>query len=129
MELDLLVLIDGFNEVALPYPDNLQKGVTGHFPRGWDLLAAGPTGALGSDLMGEIFRLRGEREWWRKVFARPPLVWSNLALVIWDRISRRKRKAITELQTSPRKGNTPLPLVLAGHPGGRPGGGRDPLEA
>lgn len=117
MEPDLVILLDGFNEVALPFPDNLLKGVTGHFPRGWDLLAGGPTGALGGERMGEIFRLRGEREWWRRIFASPLLRWSNLALVLWDRLSRSKRKAITALQLEPRKTGEALPLVLAGPPG------------
>lgn len=125
MEPDLVLLLDGFNEVALPGPDNLAKGVTGHFPRGWDLLAGGPSGALGSQLMEEIMRLRGERRWWRGFFSRWPLRESNLALVLWDVVSRRKRKAIARLQLAPREDPGSLPLVLAGPPGFA----RDPREA
>jgi hypothetical protein len=81
-QLDVLINIDGFNEVALPRAENVEHGVFAAFPRAWHERVV-----TGNDIplmraIGHIEHLRQQRgelaetfrHWW----------WSPTAVLIWN---------------------------------------------
>lgn len=84
---DLVVNLDGFNEVALPVAELLPNEVSPYFPRGWQL----QVGDLSQQLRLTIARLsslRERRAAWAGPFTRSPLSHSFLAALIWRLFDR-----------------------------------------
>lgn len=102
---DVVVNIDGFNEVALAPAQLIPRGVFPFFPRDWaDMLGA--TGdPVRARLIGEITYLRKERGDLAAFFSRGWLPWSPLAACVWtlrDRaVERRIARAQHALETAP----------------------------
>jgi hypothetical protein len=83
-KLDAVLLIDGFNEIALPPLENLTRGVFPFFPRSWDYRVADLNLATGTRaLLGEAaFLVRRRSELARAVEA-SPLRHSRTLLLAW----------------------------------------------
>jgi hypothetical protein len=82
MHFDVIVNLDGFNEVALPVTENLPKGVSPFYPRNW----YGRLGVLDSTMFALSRRhaeLMESRAFWAETFSRFPLRWSVTANVAW----------------------------------------------
>ncbi len=56
--IDLVINLDGFNEVVLPYADNARLGVDPFYPRAWSKRLAMRSGELDPLVVGEIAALR-----------------------------------------------------------------------
>ncbi|HVS66608.1 MAG TPA: hypothetical protein VMT85_24250 [Thermoanaerobaculia bacterium] len=89
---DVVIELDGFNEVALPPAELSRWGVFPLYPRNWPLRAA----ALEPSLVREratLALLEERRSRWMRSFDRPPLSLSFLGHRIWrmgdERIERR----------------------------------------
>jgi hypothetical protein len=83
-KLDVLLLIDGFNEVVLPPVDNVPHGVFPFFPRNWayrvaDLNLATETRAL----VGELAFLARRRATHARLLLESPLRHSRTVLLLW----------------------------------------------
>lgn len=63
-EFDLLLNIDGFNEVTLYPSDNWAKGIFPLFPRGWHFTAASLPDPTSRRLLGQMTYYEEEREDW-----------------------------------------------------------------
>lgn len=88
-EYDMIINIDGFNEVALPYSENIPARVYPFYPRSWNLYSR-----KGFDLeltlqAAEINKIKLERAKWRRVFSVNPVRRSVFCLTLWDSIDRR----------------------------------------
>jgi hypothetical protein len=83
-EFDLLVNIDGFNEVALPVVENKPAGVFPSFPRDWGtrVLERRDTALLRR--MGEVVYLQEIDSDWAKRFAAIPWCYSPTARLVWS---------------------------------------------
>ena len=88
MHMDVLVNIDGFNEVVLPVVENLRFGMNPFFPRGWSFRVAG--------LDPEELRLRGKIEHYRDLrvrravlFSQSPWRSSMTSSLVWRLLDRR----------------------------------------
>lgn len=82
-EFDIVVNLDGFNEVALP-PDNLASGMYPWFPVGW-WAAAGRLGTPeGIKTAAEAMRLGDTRRQWAALFHDSWLRWSVAAGFVWS---------------------------------------------
>jgi hypothetical protein len=84
-EFDLVLNIDGFNEVALPGPENAAAGVFPAYPRNWRLKAADLPDPDARRAIGEMLSLRRRRAEWaaRSAFAWRPMRWSALVNLVW----------------------------------------------
>ena len=83
-EFDVVVNLDGFNEVALPAGENAAAGVSPLYPRGWSLRVRDVPTVAARRLVGEITYLERSRRDWAKLAARPPWRWSLAATLAWQ---------------------------------------------
>jgi hypothetical protein len=82
MHMDVLVNIDGFNEVTLPVTDNLAIGVNPFFPRAWGY-RVGSIDPEERRARGKIELLRDLRRSTALVFERAPLRWTLTCGLVW----------------------------------------------
>lgn len=85
-EYDLAINLDGFNEIVLPYTNNIPNRVSASFPRNWHLYAR-----LGLDVprslhLARVEQLRRGRERWRARVLGTPLEYSALFLTALDSV-------------------------------------------
>jgi hypothetical protein len=78
---DLVINVDGFNEVALPAAENVPQGYSPYYPRGWQL-QVGPLDMEQRKLVGRISYQRDRRAAWAKRFLEPPWRYSWLAAAV-----------------------------------------------
>ena len=79
---DIIVTLDGFNEVALPPVENIPKGVSPFYPRNW----FGRVGAFDKtmfELLRKYLSLVEDRNGWAKLFSTAPLKCSVTANILW----------------------------------------------
>lgn len=85
---DLVINLDGFNEVALTGPENQARRVNPFYPRGWpELVPQAPTRARLLAL-GTIAGLEERRVTAARWFSQRPLAWSSAATLLWRTIDR-----------------------------------------
>ncbi len=82
MHIDLLVNIDGFNEVTLPVTDNLASGVSPFYPRIWGY-RVGDIDTEERRVRGQIELLRDLRREVALAFERTPWRWSLTCGLVW----------------------------------------------
>jgi hypothetical protein len=80
---DVVIDLDGFNEVALPASDNVPKGIFPFFPRIWSTRVAEVPDHAERAAMLRILDLREQRREWAELFHGPPLSWSPAANLLW----------------------------------------------
>jgi hypothetical protein len=97
-ELDLLINIDGFNEIALPYAENYSYGVASYYPRQWRLYAQKSLDVEASMIIGLIALNNRERMQLRRHFATPPFIQSMFCLTVWNLLDRQKEGIWRELE-------------------------------
>ena len=95
---DVVVNLDGFNEVALPFAENLPAGLPVSLPRSWHLYTAPIADARSALLLAEIAETRGQIERARGFFSREPLRRSSLSLILWNRLHHRLRSELLALE-------------------------------
>ncbi len=91
---DVVINIDGFNEVFLPPTTSIPMGVFPYFPRRW----AGDVRPLDPDLriqIGKLTYLREKRTRDASAFSNPPLSWSLTAGLWWTLMDRHTTNRIT----------------------------------
>ena len=79
---DVLVNLDGFNEIVLPAIENEPYGVFAAFPRAWRFRAADLNPEMRRRL-GELTYLRGRRASWAGFFSHPAFRFSMSAVLVW----------------------------------------------
>ncbi len=100
--IDVVVNIDGFNEVTLPTTDNLSKGVNPFYPRDWYTRTAGLADHETMERIGRISVLRDERRQWAKKFQALPR-YSIVRNITWRGRDRQLEDAIEDLDKDVRK--------------------------
>jgi hypothetical protein len=94
---DVVVNLDGFNEVALPTSENIPKGVFPFYPRNWFALVGGFDDALLA-LREKHEELTEDRRDWALLFARAPIRFSVAANVLWTAYDAVLIKKLRELE-------------------------------
>ena len=79
---DVLVNLDGFNEVVLPAIENKPHGMFSAFPRAWRFRAADFNPEMRRRI-GELTYLRGRRTSWAGFFSHPAFRFSMSAALVW----------------------------------------------
>ncbi len=95
-EFDLVINVDGFNEIALPPVEMVPRGVFPLYPRNW----AARTALLSDSALRQKERIQSLvrlRRGWARFFQSTPVRLSNLALTIWKSIDTRLDARIARL--------------------------------
>lgn len=82
-EFDIVINVDGFNDVALAPVENLPKQVFYAFPRAWPMRVQTISDPDVMKLLGTIALLEDERRSKATWFSSPPLRYSVMANVVW----------------------------------------------
>ncbi len=99
-EFDVVINIDGFNEIVLPGYYNIPKGVFPLFPRAWHLRTDTAVNPETLKMVGRIALLDEKRKSWASFFERRKLYNSVSLSLLWmagDRKLRREKREISEL--------------------------------
>jgi hypothetical protein len=83
-EFDLIVNIDGFNEVALPVVENAPAGVFPSFPRDWGVRVLERRDTALLRRMGEVVYLQETDRAWAERFVAVPWCYSPSARLVWS---------------------------------------------
>jgi len=99
-ELDVLIDVDGFNEVALDAAENASRAVFPPYPRGWawrvdDVLDPGDLAQVGL-----VVSRSEQRAWAAAPFARGPLRFSPTAALVWSLVDRRLARRVEAAQAT-----------------------------
>jgi len=89
VRIDLAINLDGFNELALPFTDNLPARVEPSFPRLWHLYARKGLDPEVVARLGAVERIEQRRQRWRHTIAGTPLRNSAFAMLLLDRVDAR----------------------------------------
>ncbi len=96
---DLVLNIDGFNEVALPATELVPRGVFPFFPRGWDQ-RVGPLDSKARRVAAEARRGRGRRRILARRFSAWPWRASHAAALAWQALDARAAQDIASAELS-----------------------------
>ncbi len=115
-QIDLVVNLDGFNEVALPVAENLPARVNPFYPRSWNVIAAT---AFDRDLLrraGEVAYLEERRARRADLLESLPFRYSALAHVAWRAADRSALRRISEIEREPARSRSRRTLQRNGPP-------------
>lgn len=88
-EYDLVLNVDGFNEIALPFSENRRYGVNPFYPRGWNLYSTKSIDAQTAMFMGEMSNIKQDLANWGRRLSHFPMRESYTVLAFWQQYLRR----------------------------------------
>ncbi len=97
-EFDLVINLDGFNEVALPPVENIPNHVNPFYPRMWHSRTNHLLDYEDVKQRGYIEFLKDQRVEWAELFSESHLYWSPMCSIIWESKDRRISQKISERQ-------------------------------
>ncbi len=97
-EFDIIINIDGFNEVALPPSENLPKNVNPFYPRNWYMRVSDVLEGEMRYTVERIHSLRKRRRLIAGIFNSFPLRYSISLNLVWSYINRMSTREIYENQ-------------------------------
>ncbi len=112
--IDVVISLDGFNEVALPISENLAHGVNPFYPRNWKFHVAGLQDIPTMRRIGVIEFWRETRKGLATGFSTAPLRWSVMANTVWWLVDQAIERHVTMGM---------LDITLAQHEGSQSAGG------
>ena len=83
-EFDMVINIDGFNEVALPSSENIPVNVYPFYPRMWAARMATKINSNTIKKIGHVEVLKSQRSRWSNLFIKYKLYWSPMACILWQ---------------------------------------------
>jgi hypothetical protein len=98
-EFDVVINIDGFNEMVLPPVDNVSHQVFPFFPRAWLYRVQDVPDPYVLSLMGQISYLRQKRAEWAQVLAHSPLRFSMTVSLFWRTFDLHMQRKIDRRQS------------------------------
>lgn len=93
-EFDLVINLDGFNEVALAEQQSVHAGVNPFFPSRWKQLASNSTSPATMRRIGAVAAARMQRSGAAAWLVDTPLGYSVFANLIWEFTDERLRRAV-----------------------------------
>jgi hypothetical protein len=97
-EYDILINIDGFNEIVLPYADNLPNHVFPSYPRHWNIYSRKKLDSRVLLLMGKQAVTNEKMQQDKTFMSGSVLRYSNLALFIWKLMDTKRKGTFAELE-------------------------------
>lgn len=98
-EYDVVVNVDGFNEVSLPVAENIPSNLNPFFPRGWDRRISGFPGQNELRKIGLIEVNKQRREEAARFLLKTHLSFSPAASLVWRTYDRYLANEISRIQT------------------------------
>jgi hypothetical protein len=98
--LDLVVSIDGFNEVALPWVDNYHQEVSPLYPRSWKQRVETIPDPRGQHLLGRLVCVRDHRVALARFVSGSPLELSVSANLLWKALDRVEASRMARAETA-----------------------------
>lgn len=95
---DLIITLDGFNDIVLPWCDNLPFGVFPSFPRNWNMYARKKLDVNVQRALAERLSVQMARERDRSRFRHWPLRSSNSCLLVWNSLDRAHARALSNIE-------------------------------
>ncbi len=96
-EFDVVINVDGFNEIALPYEENVKAGVNPFFPRSWNAYARKALDKRTVYKVSEIGRTEDRRRRLARLAHRSLLSKSALGLTVLEILDKREVARIKRL--------------------------------
>lgn len=93
-EYDIVINLDGFNELALPYTENVPYKTVPYFPRTWFMFTTKRFDMQSTLQTAKIYKLRRKKESLRRFFTAFPLYHSKYLLFLWDILDKRYENSI-----------------------------------
>lgn len=97
---DVLINLDGFNEVVLPPTENMPKGVFPFFPRRWFFRVSQIPSFQMRVLMGKIAWIDNQRRYLARVFHHRPMRFSVTMNIAWLGLDSALSQKMYDAQTS-----------------------------
>jgi hypothetical protein len=113
-EFDVVINLDGFNEVALPVAENIPAGVNPFYPRGWDRRTANAINSVTIRLIGLVEVTKTQRQNWAQTFQRLGLYHSPLLFLVWQMRDRGLARTIYKTNEKVRASGNAKPYVMRG---------------
>ena len=96
--LDMLINLDGFNEVTLPVTENISKNINPFYPRGWFFISQSMTDRETLSAAGRMIQLLENSKTLARITSIFPFRYSYTAGMIWETYVKHAGKAIVRLQ-------------------------------
>lgn len=122
---DVVVNLDGFNEIALPRTENLRQGLNPFYPRAWERRVAAVPDPRQELLEGEVAYLENRRAEIAAAFSRPALGWSVSWNFLWRWRDRRAAAEAADARLRLAAHRPPDQPWVAHGPAYRPGGSEE----
>jgi len=97
-EYDIVINLDGFNEVVLPYADNLPFNVFPSYPRHWNIYSRKKLDSRTTLLIGKQAVAKDKRSKYKRSFANSALNFSNFALFVWKVMDQNFQNRVFKLE-------------------------------
>jgi hypothetical protein len=97
-DLDVVINLDGFNEIVLPVHHNLSQDVFPFFPRQWPSLVERLPDLEAQSRLGELVHLRRRRSAWARAFSTRPWRYSITSNLVWQAVDRRMAVGIADAE-------------------------------
>lgn len=101
-EYDVVINLDGFNEIVLPYSDNLPFHVYPSYPRHWNIYARKKLDTKVILLMGKQAIEKEKQQQCKISLSQSIARYSNFRLFLWQISNNQKRNAIAALEAEVR---------------------------
>ncbi len=95
---DIVINLDGFNEVVLPYSDNLPFEIHHSYPRHWQIYSRKKLDIDVQLLLSQQLAQRNDRLALAQKYQKKPLVYSNFCLLLWLIQNNKYEMAIHETE-------------------------------
>ncbi|HQW86199.1 MAG TPA: hypothetical protein PLH93_03385 [Flavobacteriales bacterium] len=96
--MDLVLALDGFNDIVLPMCDNLPFGIHSNYPRHWNMYARKRLDPKVQRILAQRLAISEHRDERRHRLAASQLRHSNIALLLWRTRDQRDAAELTELE-------------------------------
>ena len=91
---DIVINLDGFNEVALPYSDNLPFNVFSNYPRHWNIYSRKRLDSKVQLLVSKQLNIKEERSSLNNFFIEKHLHSSSFGLFLWSILNNKKSHSL-----------------------------------
>ena len=95
---DVVINLDGFNEIVLPYSDNLPFNVYPSYPRHWNIYSRKKLNSKVQLLLSKQLTLKEEKSSLSKSFVDKKLHNSNFGLFLWAILNNKKTISLFQIE-------------------------------
>jgi hypothetical protein len=100
---DMVINLDGFNEIVLPYADNLPFNVSSSYPRHWNMYSRKKLDSKVLLLLSKQTALKDGQSNLNKFFMENKLHNSNFGLLLWNVLRNKKKTSLFGIENELRQ--------------------------